>query len=79
MSASLMTTRQVAERLGVAPATVLRRWRNGDLPGFRIDVNVLRFDAGEIDAWLATRRGAYAPPTRQLAAVETKEEHEDAC
>jgi excisionase family DNA binding protein len=51
----LLTTRQVADYLGVSPATVLRRWRAGELPGFRLASNVLRFDPAEIDAWLEER------------------------
>jgi excisionase family DNA binding protein len=56
VSAPLLTTRQVAEQLGLSPATVLRRWRAGEIPGYRLASNCLRFDAGEIDAWLADRR-----------------------
>ena len=42
--------------LGVSPATVLRRWRAGQLPGFRLASNSLRFDAAEVAAWLEARR-----------------------
>jgi excisionase family DNA binding protein len=52
----LLTTRQVADYLGVSPSTVLRRWRAGELPGFRLASNCLRFDPDEIAAWLAERR-----------------------
>ncbi len=55
MSSPLLTTRQVAEQLGLSPATVLRRWRAGDLPGFRLASNCLRFDANELEAWLEQR------------------------
>jgi excisionase family DNA binding protein len=51
----LLTTREVAERLGVSPETVLRRWRAGELPGFRLGGTVLRFDSDEVDAWLEAR------------------------
>ena len=54
----LLTTRQVATWLGLSPATVLRRWRSGELPGFRLASNVLRFDSAEIDAWLAERHSS---------------------
>jgi excisionase family DNA binding protein len=53
---SLMTTQQVAAMLQLSPATVLRRWRNGEIPGYRIASNVLRFDRAEIEAWLAGRK-----------------------
>jgi excisionase family DNA binding protein len=52
----LLTTRQVAALLGVSPATVLRRWRAGELPGYRLASNVLRFDPDELAAWLEARR-----------------------
>jgi excisionase family DNA binding protein len=52
----LLTTRQVAERLGLSPATVLRRYRAGEIPGYRLATNVLRFRADELEAWLQTRR-----------------------
>ena len=66
----LLTTREVAEALGVSSATVLRRWRAGELPGFRIASNCLRFDKTEIDGWLQAQRGdAYSP----LAAQRTRE------
>jgi excisionase family DNA binding protein len=49
----LLTTRDVAEYLGLSPETVLRRYRAGDLPGIRLASNVLRFREDEIEAWLA--------------------------
>jgi excisionase family DNA binding protein len=52
----LLTTRQVAERLGLSPATVLRRARTGEIPSFRLASNVLRFSADELDAWLEAKR-----------------------
>ncbi len=56
MTGRLLTTRQVAELLAVSPATVLRRWRAGELPGYRLARNVLRFDPDELAAWLEARR-----------------------
>ena len=53
----LLTTRDVATLLGLSPATVLRRWRAGELPGYRLASNVLRFRADELEAWLDERRG----------------------
>jgi len=54
---SLLTTSQVADYLGLSPATVLRRWRAGELPGYRLGSNVLRFRADELATWLEQRRG----------------------
>ena len=42
--------------LGVCPATVLRRWRSGELVGYRLASNCLRFDRQDIDAYLAEMR-----------------------
>ena len=58
MNRCLLTARQVGDRLGLSPETVLRRWRAGELPGFRLASNCLRFDEPEIEAWLAARRVA---------------------
>jgi len=52
----LLTTREVGELLSLSPSTVLRRYRNGDLPGYRLSSNVLRFSESEIHAWLNERR-----------------------
>lgn len=54
---SLLTTRQVAERLNLSAASVLRRYRAGELPGFRLATNVLRFRGTDIDEWLEAHRG----------------------
>ena len=52
MRERLLTTREVAEFLALSPETVLRRYRAGELPGFRIATNALRFDPDEVRAWL---------------------------
>ncbi len=61
MTGRFLTTRQVAALLGLSPASVLRRWQAGALPGFRLASNVLRFDSDEIDAWLAERHRGPEP------------------
>lgn len=68
VSERLLTTRQVAEFLGVSPETVLRRWRAGELPGYRLASNVLRFRESELEAWLEGTR-----PERTLVSVRTQE------
>ena len=64
MSERLLTTREVAEFLGLSPETVLRRYRAGELPGYRLGSNVLRFRESELEAWLAGTR-----PERLLVSV----------
>jgi excisionase family DNA binding protein len=65
----LLTTREVADFLGLSPESVLRRWRRGEIPGgIRLASNVLRFREAAIDEWLAAlervdggpNRGAYS-------------------
>ena len=48
----LLTTRQVADLLGLSPETILRRYRQSELPGFRLASNCLRFRESEVEAWL---------------------------
>ena len=51
----LLTTRVVAERLGVKPTT-LRRWaREGRVPSYRVGRKTLRFDLADVFA--AIREG----------------------
>jgi len=55
ISDCLLTTRQVADFLGLSPETVLRRYRAGEIPGIRLATNVLRFRQSAIEAWLEGR------------------------
>jgi len=64
MTDRLLSTRQVADFLGLSPETVLRRWRAGELPGYRLASNVLRFRESELEAWLEEKR-----PERNLVSV----------
>ncbi len=50
MSDRLLTAHEVGEWLGLSSETVLRRWRAGELPGFRLGSNVLRFRESELEA-----------------------------
>jgi excisionase family DNA binding protein len=57
MSERLLRTRDVAELLDVSCETVLRWHRRGKLPGGRrLGSNVLRFNRGELEAWLEGTR-----------------------
>ncbi len=68
MTDRLLTTREVAAFLGLSPETVLRRWRSGELPGYRLASNVLRFRESEVETWLEGTRA------RNLALVSIREE-----
>lgn len=52
----LLTTADVAALLGLSTEAVLRRWRAGELPGFRLSTKVLRFRESELNAWLESCR-----------------------
>jgi predicted DNA-binding transcriptional regulator AlpA len=71
LSQHLLTTRDVSELLGLSPEVVLRRWRAGQIPGFRLASNVLRFDEREIGAWLDSLR---AGPRYSIVQEQTVEE-----
>lgn len=61
MSECLLTTRDVADMLGLSSEAVLRRWRAGELPGFRLSTKALRFRESEVLAWLESRREGSVP------------------
>jgi excisionase family DNA binding protein len=66
MTDRLLTAREVAERLGVSPATVLRWVRRGELPAIRLPSGAIRFRESELEAWLeqraTLRRGSVSHP-----------------
>jgi excisionase family DNA binding protein len=68
VSERLLTARELAETLGVAPKTVLRWTDTRGLPGYRIG-RALRYRERDVEAWLrrhATADGATedeSPPT----------------
>jgi excisionase family DNA binding protein len=68
---NLLTTREVAAWLGLSPETVLRRWRAGELPGYRLASNVLRFDPDDVLAYLRDRRSE-APCASSPGPVSSK-------
>lgn len=55
MNGRLLTARQVAEQLGVAPDTVLRWTRRGELPAVKMPGGAVRYREDELDAWLERR------------------------
>ena len=72
MTDRLLTTRHLADFLGVSTETVLRRWRAGEIPGYRLASNVLRFRESEIEAWLEGTR------ERQLVSTTPRSYDRDA-
>lgn len=56
----LLTTSQVAERLGVSVRTVLRLVQRGDLVAVRLSQKNFRFEAAEIARFIDERSGQVA-------------------
>jgi excisionase family DNA binding protein len=54
----LLTTREVAEELGVTPETVLAWTRERGLPAIRLTSRAIRFRPAEVEAWLVDRETA---------------------
>lgn len=65
MTDRLLTAREVGELLGLSTESVLRRWRAGEIPGFRLASNVLRFSREDIDRWLEGCRTQQRATERQ--------------
>ena len=79
MTERLLTVRDVAELVGLSTESVLRRWRAGEIPGFRLSSNVLRFDPSEIEHWLedlqATRKAeGMTQPTGRCERIDHEAE-----
>jgi excisionase family DNA binding protein len=68
----LLTAREVAEILGLSPATVLDKFEAGELPGFKLGggrAAPVRFRSSELEGWIeACRRG---PDPRACARPAT--------
>ena len=70
MSERLLTTRELAEYLGLSTESVLRRWRRGEIPGgIRLASNVLRFRGSAIEEWLSALEDAGDPQQSALTSV----------
>jgi excisionase family DNA binding protein len=55
-SADLLTTEQIAQRLGVGTVTVKRMVKRGELRCIRFNKNVVRFEESEVARYLASKR-----------------------
>lgn len=54
--ATLLTVSQLASRLAMTKHHVWRLCREGKVPHTRINGQSIRFDEGEIEAWIASGR-----------------------
>lgn len=72
MSERLLTAAEVAELLGLSPATVLDRFQAGDLPGFRLfgkKGGPVRFRLSEVERAVDSWRVDPDPRRRPEAVV----------
>lgn len=64
MADKLLTARELADQLGLAPATVLDWFEAGRIPGFKLGNRAVRFRPSEVEAWLEECRvGPHATST----------------
>ncbi len=68
VSEALLTAREVAERLGFAPGTVVDWFEAGKIPGFKVGGR-LRFRWSEIESWLEERRPARSPCAERVRVL----------
>lgn len=53
----LLTTRELADALGLTTRQIIRLWTKGDLPGYRLgERQIVRFRLSEVEAWLQTHK-----------------------
>lgn len=66
MADAMLTTRQVADRLGLATHTVSDRAAAGDIPGASKIFGRWRFDPDTFEGWIASQatRDPWAAPSR---------------
>jgi excisionase family DNA binding protein len=56
MSKSLIGQKEAADYLNLSEATLERdRWRGGDIPFIRVGQRAIRYDLGQLDAYLESR------------------------
>jgi excisionase family DNA binding protein len=86
MAEHLLTARQLAQRLGVSPETVLRWTRRGELPAIRLPGGAIRYREDVFEEWLQDRattergvvtRPAGRRPAGNLTAVTRPTNEED--
>lgn len=73
----LLTAREVGELVGLSTETILRRWRRGEILGFRLATNVLRFDPVEVHAWVESCRAVASVGPRRIPFVIALAEQHD--
>jgi excisionase family DNA binding protein len=73
----LLTTAEVADRLGVIPETVLRWVDCRGLPAIRLTSRALRYDEAELEAWLADRATRADTADRELSDTRASRARRD--
>lgn len=79
MTERLLTARELADLLGLSPATVLDWHEAGRLPSFKLPTGPVRFRASEVEAWLdECRRGPCVSGAGERARVALSSPKRDA-
>lgn len=53
----LMSVEELAEYLGESKRTIYRYIKSGDCPAYiRLNARNIKFDKGDVDAWLASKK-----------------------
>ena len=73
MTDRLLRAREVADLLGLSPATVLDWFEDGRLPGFKLSSRAVRFRESEVMAWLEERRVTHCDTQKVSLAVDRTE------
>jgi excisionase family DNA binding protein len=69
LTEGFVTAAELAEVLGVETTWVVKKWQAGELPGFRLSYNVVRFRLSEVEAWVEERRRGPSVRPSGLAGV----------
>lgn len=64
----LIDKHELARRLGLSPEAVMRRFRQGILPGYHLGARTVRFDWGEVRKALSPE-APRKPPQPKLQAL----------
>jgi excisionase family DNA binding protein len=78
LNGPLRTTREIADRLGVTPETVLRWIETRGLPAIRLTSRALRYDETALDAWIAEHTVTASPGRESVTKPDRRRRHSEA-
>ena len=72
----LIDKNELARRLGLSPEAVMRRFRQGILPGYHLGARTVRFDWGEVRQTLSPKAPPKAPQPKLQALAPMVDDSE---